>query len=259
MAKQYKVKDINNNGKIDAWEQGKYDAINNSATKMYKKEKSPMKMGYAMKMGSKENYSPTNFKTKDAMLMAQSPMMKTDPKDEIESIKNFSKEVYKNYEGIQGSRGGYVNVEGGIGEGDFSITKKGLPKGVFQDYKRLGGNTKNTRMAADILKTSVGIADAYGGNTNKEGTNKRFKKGGGYDNAFYAPKDGFRGVDAQTGKTKYFGSSSYSPKVSQYSTDFQKAMKNQIEVNTYGVRGKNKKKSAGIKKMGGGLKGNILK
>lgn len=33
-----------------------------------------------MKMGSKENYSPTNFKTKDAVLMAQSPMMKTDPK-----------------------------------------------------------------------------------------------------------------------------------------------------------------------------------
>jgi len=76
MAKQYKVKDINNNGKIDGWEQGKYDAINNSATKMYKKEKSPMKMGYAMKMGKHSNVSPTNFKTKDAMLMAQSLMYK---------------------------------------------------------------------------------------------------------------------------------------------------------------------------------------
>ena len=65
MAKNYKVKDLNKNGKIDGWEQGKYDAIN-SAT--------PMKMGYAMKMGSKENYSPTNFNTKDAMLMAKSPM-----------------------------------------------------------------------------------------------------------------------------------------------------------------------------------------
>jgi hypothetical protein len=65
MKKQYKVKDLNKNGKIDGWEQGKYNAIN-SAT--------PMKMGYAMKMGSKENYSPTNFKTKDAMLMAESPM-----------------------------------------------------------------------------------------------------------------------------------------------------------------------------------------
>ena len=34
-----------------------------------------------MKMGSKENYSPTNFNTKDATLIAQSPMMKTDPED----------------------------------------------------------------------------------------------------------------------------------------------------------------------------------
>jgi hypothetical protein len=65
MAKQYKVKDINNNGKIDGWEQGKYDAINNSATKM----------GYAMKMGSKQIDSISNFKTQDAMLMGQSPMM----------------------------------------------------------------------------------------------------------------------------------------------------------------------------------------
>jgi hypothetical protein len=53
---------------------------------MYKKEKSPMKMGYSMKMGSKENYSPTNFKTKDAMLMAESPMMMTDP----EKLKNVT-------------------------------------------------------------------------------------------------------------------------------------------------------------------------
>jgi hypothetical protein len=65
MAKKYTVKDLNKNGKIDGWEQGKYDAIN-SAT--------PMKMGYAMKMGAHSNISPTNFKTKDAMLMAKSPM-----------------------------------------------------------------------------------------------------------------------------------------------------------------------------------------
>ena len=90
MAKQYKVKDINNNGKIDAWEQGKYDAINNSATKMYKKEKSPMKMGYSMKMGSKEIYSPTNFKTKDAMLMAQSPMTMNDPKKDPTKLKGVT-------------------------------------------------------------------------------------------------------------------------------------------------------------------------
>jgi hypothetical protein len=70
MAKQYKVKDINNNGKIDGWEQGKYDAINKSATKM----------GYSMKMGSKQIDTPTNFNTKDANLIAQAPMMMDDPK-----------------------------------------------------------------------------------------------------------------------------------------------------------------------------------
>ena len=65
MAKQYKVKDINNNGKIDGWEQGKYDAIN-SATKM--------KKNYSMQMGSKEINSPTNFSSKSAMMMSKSPM-----------------------------------------------------------------------------------------------------------------------------------------------------------------------------------------
>ena len=33
------------------------------------------KMGYTMQMGSQENYSPTNFKTKDAILMAKAPNM----------------------------------------------------------------------------------------------------------------------------------------------------------------------------------------
>lgn len=79
MAKKYKVKDINNNGKIDGWEQGKYDAINQSATKM----------GYSMKMGDKENYSPTNFKTKDALNISAMPMIgrskSTDP--EVSTIK----------------------------------------------------------------------------------------------------------------------------------------------------------------------------
>ena len=70
MKKQYKVKDINNNGKIDGWEQGKYDAIN-SATKM--------KKNYAMQMGSKQINSPSNFSSKSAMLMSKSPMYMTEP------------------------------------------------------------------------------------------------------------------------------------------------------------------------------------
>jgi len=73
MAKKYKVKDINNNGKIDGWEQGKYDAINKSATKM----------GYSMKMGDKENYSPTNFKTKDALNISAMPMTHHDDPNKI--------------------------------------------------------------------------------------------------------------------------------------------------------------------------------
>lgn len=43
-----------------------------------------------MKMGSKENYSPTNFKTKDAMLMAQSPIMMDDPKKKKNNSTTFS-------------------------------------------------------------------------------------------------------------------------------------------------------------------------
>ena len=50
------------------------------------------KMGYSMKMGSKEKHSPINFKDKDAMLMYQSPMLQghhegRGGKDEIESEK----------------------------------------------------------------------------------------------------------------------------------------------------------------------------
>jgi len=48
-------------------------------------------MGYSMKMGSKENYSPTNFKTKDAMLMAQSPMMMTDPPGTLKGVTGTGK------------------------------------------------------------------------------------------------------------------------------------------------------------------------
>ena len=97
MAKQYKVKDINNNGKIDGWEQGKYDAIN-SPTKMigaiagkinktlvkgannYIVKKHNVKevvetaSGSPMQLGSKEIDSPTNFSKKSAMLMSKAPM-----------------------------------------------------------------------------------------------------------------------------------------------------------------------------------------
>ena len=82
MGKKYTVKDLNKNGKIDGWEQGKYDAINSATPMKMDHGKSPMnnyKKGYySMKMGSKQIDSPTNFSSKSAMLMSKSPMYNTD-------------------------------------------------------------------------------------------------------------------------------------------------------------------------------------
>jgi hypothetical protein len=78
MGKKYTVKDLNKNGKIDGWEQGKYDAINSATPMKMDHGKSPMnnyKKGYySMKMGSKQINSPSNFSNKSAMLMSKSPM-----------------------------------------------------------------------------------------------------------------------------------------------------------------------------------------
>lgn len=96
MAKKYKVKDINNNGKIDGWEQGKYDAINNSATKM----------GYSMKMGAHSQApkgNSLNFSDKDSMNMAKSYVMnqghstdKNDPLADLKKEKDSLKTIQQN-------------------------------------------------------------------------------------------------------------------------------------------------------------------
>jgi hypothetical protein len=143
MAKQYKVKDINNNGKIDGWEQGKYDAINNSATKMYKKEKSPMKMGYAMKMGSKEIYTPTNFNTNDATLIAQSPMMMDDPK------KQKKHQSGVNY-GYEDKKGG---VRGGFNKAFKQAKEKGYDTFSFGYDKNKDGSIKGSEVKKYSTKT----------------------------------------------------------------------------------------------------------
>ena len=97
MGKKYTVKDLNKNGKIDGWEQGKYDAINSATPMKMDHGKSPMnnyKKGYySMKMGSKQINSPSNFSSKSAMLMSKSPMYKLggDPK------KDNSLEMYGGY------------------------------------------------------------------------------------------------------------------------------------------------------------------
>ncbi len=56
---------------------------------MYKKEKSPTKMGYSMKMGAGSKYnSSINFKKSDEDLISDSPMMMNDPKkNKLKDIK----------------------------------------------------------------------------------------------------------------------------------------------------------------------------
>jgi len=164
MAKQYKVKDINNNGKIDGWEQGKYDAINNSATKMYKKQKSPMKMGYAMKMGSKEIYTPTNFNTNDATLIGQSPMMKTDPKNKSSEKNSFEKQYpgqigadeiarYRIDKDFNKNTGLNADSDGiaGIRNPNYNPGSA-----ATSQFEKMYPNVKNTAMKSNIIDKALG-------------------------------------------------------------------------------------------------------
>tara|TARA_Y100000004_G_C8924950_1_gene417189 strand:+ start:680 stop:1150 length:471 start_codon:yes stop_codon:yes gene_type:complete len=72
-------------------ELAKYKKDSKKEIKNFNKEEiKENKMGYSMKMGSKEKHSPINFKDKDAMLMYQSPMLRhhhegRGGKDEIEA------------------------------------------------------------------------------------------------------------------------------------------------------------------------------
>jgi|TARA_B100001939_G_C16936295_1_gene616148 hypothetical protein len=263
-----KKADLNKDGKLSDYESnvGKKRAaamkMGHSPKKMghspKKMEHSPMKKygnGYAMKMGSKEVNSPSAFNMKDAGNMAASPMMNHEAGHYTsKQLEDFSNEVYKIYEGKPGARGGYVNVAGGTGKGQYSMMQSGLPKGVFQDYLKSGGSN-NPRVAADIFQKAAKYADF----SEPEGRGSGFRKKGGYPRAYYSPKDGFMGFDPQTGKKKYFGGTGKEG-VSKYSSDFQEHMKTGIEVNKYGVRGKNPKKpKMKLAKVGGKLKGNILK
>lgn len=253
-----KKADLNKDGKLSDYESnvGQTRAAAMEMGHSPKKMKhSPMKKygnGYAMKMGSKEVNSPSAFNMKDADNIGASPMMNHEPGHAYTSkqLEDFSNKVYKFYEGTFGNRGGYVNVAGGTGKGQYSYTESGLPKGVFQDYLKSGGSN-NPKAAADIFKRAQKYADF---SNPKQG----FKKKGGYGRAYYRPKDGFTGFDPQTGSTVNF-SGAGKEGVSKYSSDFQESMKKGIEVHKYGVRGKNyKKQKMEIAKVGGGLKGNVL-
>ena len=73
-----------------------------------------------MKMGSKENYSPTNFNTKDANLIGDSPMMMDEPKKQ------------KKHE--SGVSYGYKEKEGGV-RGGFNKAFARAKKGGYDDFQ----------------------------------------------------------------------------------------------------------------------------
>ncbi len=84
-----------------------------------------------MKMGSKENYSPTNFKTKDAMLMAQSPMMKTDPNKlkGVTGVGNKPKDPEMNLDKFKEQRAQIKkNIDFGIDKIDKTIKSDSLTR-----------------------------------------------------------------------------------------------------------------------------------
>jgi len=175
MAKNYKVKDLNKNGKIDGWEQGKYDAIN-SATKMGK--------GYAMKMGSKQINSATNFKTKDVMMMNKSPMymlggnipdvesyerVKNDPlaQESMDQMTNNFHDMY------QKAGSSYTNI---------NIGNKTSSSSDSDAYAALGGSLKK-------MVTPKEGTEGYNRQQERKANRavERFKRGGvDYNNKDYA-------------------------------------------------------------------------
>jgi len=219
---------------------------------------------YAMKMGSKQTNTPSAFNMKDAATIAASPVMMHKPGHEGYSeaskpIMNLSEGVYQHYEGIESkggqARGGYPMEYGGGDDEAFSSTKKGLPKGVFQDYLKSGGST-NPRVAANIMKRAVDYADSQGGNISR--FKKTPEKGygtGHWGRSFYAPKKGFTGIDPQTGKTTHFGlHGKSSPKVQKYSSDFQDHMRAGIAASK-----PNKITTKGVAAASQGIKASTLK
>ncbi len=173
MAKQYKVKDINNNGKIDGWEQGKYDAINNSATKM----------GYAMKMGSGSKYnSPTNFKKSGEDLISNSPMMAHKEGHDPNKNKSGESDYYEKQ---------YPGQRGADEIARYRINKEFKSTGLNADSDRIPGtrnpnynpggqatshfesmfpNVKNTAMKSNIINKAIGATF----DNNKSHHNKGF-------------------------------------------------------------------------------------
>ena len=169
-----KKADLNKDGKLSDYEEnvGKKRAaamkMGHSPKKMdhaMKMDKSPMynyKKGYAMKMGSKEIDSPSAFNMKDAKLIEDSPMMKTDPGDtpNLESMeRDVSLEQIKHY--YPGSKPYYIGTVKRDGpHGDELGSYKGgdyIPgTHDFMDYAQLRDMSKMTGADTAARQGSLG-------------------------------------------------------------------------------------------------------
>ena len=106
-----------------------------------------------MKMGSKENYSPTNFKTKDAMLMAQSPMMKTDPNKlkGVTGVGNKPKDPEMNLDKFKEQRAQIKkNIDFGIDKIDKTIKSDSLTR-VLQSGQPSKKALEEYKMSRNVL------------------------------------------------------------------------------------------------------------
>ena len=123
-----KKADLNKDGKLSDYEEN----VGRKRAAAMKMEKSPMynyKKGYVMQMGKHSNVSPTNFKTKDAKLMEDSPMMNHEPghNDPIDSRAfdwaSVAREQIKHY--YPGSKPYYVGT----------VKRGGMLGSTIGDYK----------------------------------------------------------------------------------------------------------------------------
>jgi len=128
-----------------------------------------------MKMGSKENYSPTNFKTKDAMLMDQSPMMahiaghdpkKKNKKKPTTSLKNAlaSDEDYQIVPGYEERLGG--DLEGVTVVANYKKPKPPKKKKYKKPFRR-----------TDVGRALSDVGDAIGGIFQKKHKTKFGRRG----------------------------------------------------------------------------------
>ena len=105
-------------------------------------------MGYAMKMGSKQKNTPTNFKEKDAMLMHEPGHIDTDPGNSLgNDVEKQTDELYDKYSSKAGSQP--INQKIIMNSGESG-----------SGYQALGGVVKNIIKPKTPAKGQMG-SEAY--------------------------------------------------------------------------------------------------